>query len=398
MFGIEPFYLVIIVAIIALGFYFGFVRRRKEAEPAEDISKKMRAGVGDALTGVPAVSSELKDALDAEEESAPKLSADSAEPPVVKPEEVVVPTEAKPVVEVSPEPELPDLPPVSLEQPALASSIEPLVKTKGRDKPNVDLLLDAFVRFTPKDEVFTTDRLVQVAAFIDAEGLRDVVISDFYNAETGLWLESFRGNNSCNAVVIKMQLASRKSAADELLVSRFLQLANQLAIEIDADVEMPDIVRVLDQTKMLAGLVSRYDNTLALYVVTEAPFDLDLLKDILTPNGFTARGENTYVKCVSGKTDPYFKISVAETDLTKIILELDIPLCDPAINPLRDLFETANDLSCTFGGVLVDQSKNPITTAAATYISSELKKLAVDMDSQGLTLGAERTVKLFSQR
>ena len=396
MFGIEPSYLVIAVAIIALIYYFGFVRRRKEAEPAEDISKKMRAGVGDALTGVPADTSELKDALDAEEEVAPKLSADSAEPPVVKPEEVVVP-EVKPVVEVTPEPEVPDLPPVSLDQPALAESIEPLVKTKGRDKPNVDLLLDTFVRFTPKDDVFTTDRLVQVAAFIDAEGLRDVVTADFYNAEKGLWLESFRGNNSCNAVVIKMQLASRKSEADELLVSRFLQLANQLAIEIDADVEMPDIVRVLDQTKMLSGLISRYDNTLALYVVTEAPFDLDLLKDILTPNGFAARGVNTYVKCVPGKEDPYFKISVAETDLTKIVLELDIPLCDPAINPLRDLFETANDLSCTFGGVLVDQSKNPITTAAATYISSELKKLAADMDSQGLALGSERTVKLFSR-
>ncbi len=402
MFGIEPSYLLWIAALIVLiVFYFAFVRRRKtEDAPAQDVSKKMRQGVGDALTGETVQKEGLTDAISADEPEAPKLQETehtevhetaSVESPVVTPEPVTAPV--APLVE---EPVVEELPKVALERPELAKEIKPLVTHKGRTLPNVDAMLDSWVKFTPKDQVFTADRLVQVQAFIDAEELTDVVIADYFNEEKGAWDENVRGNDACTAVVIKMQLASRTHVADDLLVSRFLQLANRISIEIDADSELPDMIVVLNQAKSLKNLISHYDNTLSLFVETEAPFDGELLKNTLAKNGFIHMG-NAFVKCADKEKDPYFTVQVSPESPTSIALELDVPLCDPALKPLQDLFETANDLVCALGGVLVDQAKNPIGSAAANYIDSELKKLALEMDSQGLALGSDRTVKLFSR-
>lgn len=401
MFGIEPSYLLWIAALVVLLiFYFAFVRRRKTETPAEEVSKKMRQGVGDALIGENAEKAALTDAISADEPEAPKLdepvkeegeaaTAAVTDAPIVAPEPA-------PEVAVAEEPAAEELPKVALERPELAAEIKPLVTHKGRTLPNVDTILDAWVKFTPKDKIFTPDRLVQVQAFIDAEELTDIVIADYFNGETGVWDENVRGNDACTAVIIKMQLANRAHVADDLLVSRFLQLANRISIEIEADTEMPDGIVVSNQANSLKNLISHYDNTLSLYVETEAPFEGDLLKSTLAKNGFTHRG-TAFVKCAAKEKDPYFTVHVTPENPTSIALELDIPLCDPALKPLQDLFETANDLVCDLGGVLVDQSKNPIGSAAATYIDAELKKLATEMDSQGLALGSERTVKLFSR-
>ena len=400
MFGIEPSYLLWIAALIVLVIlYFTFLRRRKTEAPAEDVSKKMRQGVGDALIGENAEKTTLTDAISADEPEAPKLDE-----PVKEEGEATASAVEAPIVAPEPAPEVPhiqepaaeELPKVALEQPELAPEIKPLVTHKGRTLPNVDAMLDVWVKFTPKEKIFTADRLVQVQAFIDAEELTDVVIADYFNGEAGVWDANVRGNDSCSAVVIKMQLANRSHVADDLLVSRFLQLANRISIEIEADAEMPDVVVVLNQAKTLKTLISHYDNTLSLYVETEAPFEGNLLKDTLVKDGFTHRG-SAFVKCAAEEKDPYFTVHVTPENPTIIALELDIPLCDPALKPLQDLFETANDLACDLGGVLVDQAKNPIGAAAATYIDAELKKLALEMDSQGLALGAERTVKLFSR-
>ncbi len=401
MFGIEPSYLLWIAAVIVLLiFYFAFVRRRKTEAPAEDVSKKMRQGVGDALIGEDAEKSALTDRVSADEPEAPKLDEpvreeEDASPVASEETPTVVPEPVKEASHIE-EPVAEDLPKVSLKRPELASEIRPLATHNGRKLPNVDAMIDVWVKFTPKEKIFTPDRLVQVQAFIDAEELTDVVLADYFNGETLVWDANVRGNEACSAVIIKMQLASRSHVADDLLVSRFLQLANRISIEIEADTEMPDVVVVLNQAKTLKNLISYYDNTLSLYVETEAPFEGDQLKSTLVKNGFTHIG-NVFEKCAAKEKDPYFVVHVAPEKPTSIALELDVPLCDPALKPLQDLFETANDLVCALGGVLVDQSKNPIGAAGATYIDAELKRLASEMNSQGLALGSERTVKLFSR-
>ena len=395
MSGFEPSYVFFGVAVVAaLVFYFGFVRRRKEDAPIEKIEEKLREGVGDALTGQMARVSASEETIEPQETA----TADVSESPK---ETVANDSSAEDVPEIvkrplQEEPETPDVPPVALKRPEPAAEIRPLVGSAGRTHPNIDPMLDTFVRFTPKEGFFTTDRLVQIAAFIEEAHMQSLVSADFFNQSTGFWLESFRGNDACSDLVVKMQLANRNAVADELTASRFLQLANRIAIEIDAEVEQPDVVEILEQAENLKHLIAKFDNSLTLFVRTVGAYDTQSFQDLMRRDGFTRR-DVCFIKCAAGTADPYFSVMPDLEDPTKIALELDIPLCDPALLPLSDLFETANDMACVLNGTLTDQSGNPIGSAAASYIDGELKKLVREMQTQGIAPGDERTIKLFSR-
>lgn len=258
-------------------------------------------------------------------------------------------------------------------------------------------MLDTFVRFTPREGFFTTDRLVQVPAFIDKSQLTNIVTADFFDSAKQTWSESFRGNDACSAVMIRMQLARRGETADELLVSRFLQLANQIAIEIDAEAEQSDIDEILEKAQKLSHLIARFDNSLTLFVKTEGAYDSEKLQSAMRRNGFERR-DVRYVKCAPGATEPFLSIVPQIDNATCIAFELDIPMCDPALRPLAFLFEVANDVCAVLDATLVDGADNPIASAAASYIDGEFTKLFQEMDAQGIAPGTRRCNRLFRQQ
>ena len=336
----EPSYLLFAAAVaVVVIFYFLFVRRRREEDSVKEVTDQMRQGVGDALTGKGAEDVDFPDNKEIPEE--PVLQADA--PNKVRVTLAPLPKEAAPIEE---EPPIDELPVVSLTRPEPALSIRPLAVDTGRKTPEYDPMLDTFVRFTPREGFFTTDRLVQVPAFIDKSQLTNIVTADFFDSAKQTWSESFRGNDACSAVMIRMQLARRGETADELLVSRFLQLANQIAIEIDAEVEQSDIDEILEKAQKLSHLIARFDNSLTLFVKTEGSYDSEKLQSAMRRNGFERR-DVRYVKCAPGATEPFLSIVPQIDNATCIAFELDIPMCDPALRPLAFLFEVANDVCLT---------------------------------------------------
>ncbi len=385
----EPSYLLFGAAVaVVVIFYFLFVRRRREEDSVKEVTDEMRKGVGDALTGKGAEKDEdFPDDKDTPEKDEPK-------PEQVAPARVSLaplPKEDKPQEETAYTEELPA---VSLTAPPLAESIRPLVADSGRKEPTLDPMLDTFVRFTPREGFFTTDRLVQVPAFIDKSQLTDIVSADFYDRAKGTWSTSFRENDTCSELIIRMQLAHRGQTADELLVSRFLQLANQIAIEIDAEAEQSDIDEILEKAGKLSHLIARFDNSLTLFVKTNGAYDSEKLQNILRNNGFERR-DVRFVKCAPGVGDPFLSVIPQIDDASCIAFELDIPMCDPALRPLSFLFEVANDVCAALDATLVDAAGTPVGSAAASYIDGEFTKLFQEMDAQGIAPGTRRCFNLF---
>ena len=350
----------------------------------------MRQGVGDALTGKGAKDEDFPDDNQVHEDKASQGEAPSTARVTLAP----LPKEPVPVEQ---EPTFSELPAVSLTRPEPAECIRPLAVDTGRKSPDFDPMLDTFVRFTPREGFFTTDRLVQVPACIDKSQLTSIVTADFFDSAKAIWSESFRGNETCSALIIRMQLAHRGVTADELLVSRFLQLANQIAIELDAEVEQSDIEEILEKAQKLSNLIARFDNSLTLFVKPPGAYDSEKPQAAMRRNGFERR-DVRYVKCAPGATEPFLSVVPQIDDATRIAFELDIPMCDPALRPLAFLFEVANDVCAVLDASLVDGADNPSASAAASYIDGEFTKLCQEMDAQGIAPGTRRCIRLFRRQ
>lgn len=387
----EPSYLLFGAAVaVVIVFYFLFVRRRREEDSVKEVTDQMRQGIGDALTGKGAKDEDFPDDNQVHEDKASQGEAPSTARVTLAP----LPKEPVPVEQ---EPTFSELPAVSLTRPEPAECIRPLAVDTGRKSPDFDPMLDTFVRFTPREGFFTTDRLVQVPACIDKSQLTSIVTADFFDSAKAIWSESFRGNETCSALIIRMQLAHRGVTADELLVSRFLQLSNQIAIELDAEVEQSDIEEILEKAQKLSNLIARFDNSLTLFVKTQGAYDSEKLQAAMRRNGFERR-DVRYVKCAPGATEPFLSVVPQIDDATRIAFELDIPMCDPALRPLAFLFEVANDVCAVLDASLVDGADNPIASAAASYIDGEFTKLFQEMDAQGIAPGTRRCIRLFRRQ
>ena len=389
----EPSYLLFGAAVLVVViFYFLFIRRRREEDSVKEVTDQMRQGVGDALTGKGVRNEDFpddKDATDAAADVAVEAPASAGRVALAP-----LPVETEPA---ETEPVTVDTPAVSLVRPEPAQTIRPLVTDSGRRESAVDSMLDTFVRFTPREGFFTTDRLVQVPAYIDKSQLADSVCADYFDKAKGTWSDTFRDNEACSELTVRMQLAHRGQTADELLISRFLQLAEQIAIELDAEDEQSNIDQILEKAQKLSNLIARFDNSLTLFVKTEGSYDSEKLQGVLRRNGFQ-RHDVRYVKCAPGAADPFLTVVPQIDHASRIAFELDIPLCDPSLHPLAYLFEIANDVCAALDATLVDQSDTPVGSAAASFIEGELTKLFQEMEAQGIAPGTSRCVRLFRRR
>jgi len=402
---IDSLYLVLGLVVLGVALFFVLRRRADRRDESKPCLEQERYTVGDVLTGAPAFQTPLVDALSHEEPDVPTLSKVDSVPEVPETPAYTAVSESPAQVLAKAPAEAPavapevfvDVPKVALMRPELATEVRPLVASEARHRANVDPMLEACMLFTPQVGNFTSEKLNRIGELIESASLPVAVSSDFFDAHVGSWIERSDDVVGCTAVYVSMLLAHRGQASDEVLLSEFLQLGNQIAIAIDAEVELPDVVNALAQVQKLKHLVAQFDNTLALSVRCERAIDMEHLQEICYANGLREDGEKTYVKCEDGCTTPCLKLKVIGEAENVLALEFDIPLCDPARAPLSGFFAFANDLSCALEGVLVDASGNPVGSAAASFIESEVRKLAVAMTRQGVAPGSRRAMRLFAR-
>lgn len=63
----------------------------------------------------------------------------------------------------------------------------------------------------------------------------------FFNADTGLWSASLpAGCRTCSQIYLSVQTADSVKSLDSMSASRFISLAERLAIDLPAEAEVPD--------------------------------------------------------------------------------------------------------------------------------------------------------------
>ena len=77
-------------------------------------------------------------------------------------------------------------------------------------------------------------------------------------------------------------------------------------------------------------------------------------------------------------------------------LGINIPLTNPAAQPLTELCAVANDLACRLDLELTDPYGAPVTAASASAMAHQLEGCYREMATVGVPAGSPRARRIFS--
>ncbi len=94
-----------------------------------------------------------------------------------------------------------------------------------------------------------------------------------------------------------------------------------------------------------------------------------------------------------GAFDPETLDSFTTPGLT---LFMTVPCVNEPSRVFENMINTAKGLCQTLGGRLTDQDQRPLSDAGLAAIQRQIKRIAADISTQGISPGSENALRFFS--
>lgn len=219
---------------------------------------------------------------------------------------------------------------------------------------------------------------------LSADGERDVI------AHGGAYTTLFAG----------IQLVSRSGPLNELEYSEFVGKLREVADQLNAHPDVPDMNKVMSTARELHHFVSEHDAQLSVNVISNgAPWAIGTLLAALEKLGFDVRPDGRLVM-PDGDGGNLFSLStnasVSETTTSRLTLLLDVPCVAPIRDGFGALTACAKSLSTRLGGTVVDDSNQPISKPALEEIAGQVQDFYAAMEEAQIPAGSTRAQRLFS--
>lgn len=276
-----------------------------------------------------------------------------------------------------------------------AAPVELAVAVEERDLP-VDYLIDCTIPLTPVMQLRGEKVLAVIQSLRHVGGKPVHFIGQRMDAK---W-EAITHGGVYKALTAGVQLANRSSALNELEYSEFVMKLRQIADDLDADPDVPDMTEVMASARALHHFVTEYDAKLSVNVRTNgAPWSVTTLLAALERQGFDVRPEGRLVM-PDGEGGVLFSLStnvtLAEETTSHLTLLLDVPVVAPARDGFGAMIACARTLSARLDGTVVDDGNQPLADAALSEIAGQLEAFYADMDAADIPAGSARALRLFN--
>ncbi|WP_194721389.1 cell division protein ZipA C-terminal FtsZ-binding domain-containing protein [Noviherbaspirillum malthae] len=197
-----------------------------------------------------------------------------------------------------------------------------------------------------------------------------------------------------------VQLANRSSALNEIEYSELIMRLRQIADEIDAEPDVPDMGAVMASAKSLHQFVAEYDAQLSVNVhARSAPWAINTLLGALERQGFDLRPDGRLVM-PDGEGGVLFSLStnvtLAEETTSRLTLLLDVPRVTPSHDGFGAMIACARMLASRLDGVVVDDGNQPLSDTALAEIAEQVNDFYRHMESSNVPAGSTRALRLFS--
>ncbi|MBS0307988.1 MAG: cell division protein [Proteobacteria bacterium] len=217
--------------------------------------------------------------------------------------------------------------------------------------------------------------------------------------EDGHW-ESIAHRGVYTALQAGVQLASRAGALNELEYSELIARLRQVADEINAESDVPDMSQVMVTARALHNFVTEYDAKLSVNVASNgAPWAVNTLLAALERQGFDIPPDGRLVM-PDGDGGVLFTLSTNVTLAAETTSRLTLLLDVPCVAPLRDGFGAmvacARALASRLDGTVVDDGNQPLSEAALNQIAAQVSSFYGEMEAADIPAGSSRALRLFN--
>lgn len=192
-----------------------------------------------------------------------------------------------------------------------------------------------------------------------------------------------------------IQLADRRGRIDEAELLRFVAVVREVAEALDADVDAPDIARLLVQAQELDRLCARFDIQIGLTVESAGgAWTGPQLRNAAQQAGFDARSGQAWIRADS-EGAPLFALEVDPASMNRMSLELDVPGAPVEQQPFRAMVAGAQALAASLGGRVVDDNGMPIEEGSLGTVEAQLARVYEEMRAAGIEPGSARARRLY---
>jgi len=197
-----------------------------------------------------------------------------------------------------------------------------------------------------------------------------------------------------------VQLATRSGALNELEYSELVMKLRQIADNLNAHPDIPDMKHVIDSARDLHLFVTEHDAQLSVNVHTNgAPWGISTLLAALEKNGFDTRPDGR-LAMADGEGGALFTLStncgVAAQDTKRITLLLDVPCVTPARDGFKAMMACAKSLALRLGGTVVDDGNAVLSDDTLSQIQEQVDSFYSSMQAAEIPAGSSRALRIFS--
>ena len=215
----------------------------------------------------------------------------------------------------------------------------------------------------------------------------------------GDW-EAIVHGGTYSALLTGIQLANRSTPLNEIEFSELVMRLRQVADELDAEPDVPNMTSVMQSSRALHQFVTQYDAQLSVNVQSNgAAWTISTLLAALERQGFDVRPDGRLVMS-DGEGGNLFSLStnvtLAADSTTRLTLLLDVPCVAPDRDGFGAMTACARSLAHRLDGTVVDDGDQPLSEAALGEIGAQVAAFYEEMQAADIPAGSTRALRLFS--
>nr|WP_314625260.1 cell division protein ZipA C-terminal FtsZ-binding domain-containing protein [uncultured Noviherbaspirillum sp.] len=266
--------------------------------------------------------------------------------------------------------------------------------------PRLDLPVDQLIDCTIAlglESPLRGDRVVPVVHTLRHVGNKPVHFIGL--ASDGHW-EAIAHGRTYTMLQAGIQMASRTTALNEIEYSEFVSRLRQVADELGAECDVPDMSRIVSIARGLHQFVAEYGAQLSVNVQSNrAPWQISTLLAALTRQGFELRPDGRLIM-PDGDGGTLFSISTnaagGDETTSRLTLLLDVALVASARDGYGAMISCARSLATRLDGTVVDDSSQPLTDDTLAEIATQVQAFYADMENSEIPAGSTRALRLFA--
>ncbi|RPE70710.1 FtsZ-interacting cell division protein ZipA [Tibeticola sediminis] len=228
------------------------------------------------------------------------------------------------------------------------------------------------------------------------------------DVEAGLW-EPPRPERRYSAFQAGVQLANRAGALNEIEFSEFAAKAQQFADAVGGALSLPEMLEEVGRARELDRFASAHDAQLGFTLrARSAAWSPGFIQQHAARFGFVAGAvpgrlvlpapQPGLPPTLTLAFDPQAALSDDPhlSAVRQVVLSLDVPQVDRALQPYARMREIAVALTEVFDAVLTDDNGDPIPQQALDAIAQDLEQLYDALEARDLGAGSPQARRLFT--